>query len=552
MNKRFALFITVLMAVMILFSACNNKKAASASSGSRDFVPVPEGDWKTPYKDTVHITAVAGIGNDWVFEGGDTMHNQPWTRAWQDQLNIKVTWDWLTTTDAEYVNRVNMTIASGTMPDIMRVNYIQFQQLMDSGQLMDITDYYNKNISQRVRDYEKTDPDTIKTVSKDGRIYGIPNYYYGVIDAPKLLWVRKDWYEAAGSPQIRTVQQLENLARQFMQRYGGYGINIENSLEWLFFTGPMFNVYLGNPRDSRYFWYPDATGRIKAGIAHPEFKTALEYWARWYRDGIISRDFASIDDMRAHEDIINGRVGIQPWWQWQGWMNGPNLVAVQGEDSYMIPLPLPTVSGSQVMGQVDFPNYWIHVVSKNAKNPAALMKLFSFTDYIMFDPNTVLTETQFRAFTDGQREHAHGAFGIIDPMADMLQYQNVSEALRTGDTSKLFTAGMQKKYSDSVEWIKNRNPGGLGAYLQQGRLEGSSYSHNKFLVDNDYLVRTSMWGPPPVEFNQTANTGDIIAVGVMQIVLGNQPVSYFDTVLNEWYAAGGRLMEDAVNRYYGN
>jgi len=38
----------------------------------------------------------------------------------------------------------------------------------------------------------------------------------------------------------------------------------------------------------------------------------------------------------------------------------------------------------------------------------------------------------------------------------------------------------------------------------------------------------------------------------MQIVLGNQPVSYFDTVLAEWYAAGGRLMEDAVNRYYGN
>ena len=42
-------------------------------------------------------------------------------------------------------------------------------------------------------DYEKTDP-TIKQSTVDGRIYGIPAYY-GIIDQPKDLWIRKDWYE---------------------------------------------------------------------------------------------------------------------------------------------------------------------------------------------------------------------------------------------------------------------------------------------------------------------------------------------------------------------
>ncbi|MCL2703329.1 MAG: extracellular solute-binding protein [Defluviitaleaceae bacterium] len=552
MSKSFKRFVALLIAAMMLFAACATDGAAPEVTGTRDFVPVPAGDWNVPYETTVHVTSVANMGNDWVFETGDSMHNQPWTRAWKEDLNIEVTWDWLTTGDAEYITRLNMAIASGTLPDVFRVNYLQFLQLMEADLLMDITEYYENNLSQRIRDYELTDPDTIKTVSRDGRIYGVPQYYYGVIDAPRLIWVRKDWYEAAGSPEMNTVAQFEELAKGFMAEYGGYGMATCNTLEFLFFTGPMFGVYLGNPQLSEYFWYPDETGRIKAGVTHPEFRTALEYWAKWYQEGIISPDFASIDNNRMHEDVVNGRTGIQPFWQWHGWMNGPNLVAVHNEDAYMIPLPFPTVDGSQVLGQVVFPNVYITVVNKDAQNPAAAMKLLSYTDYIMFDPNTVLTEEQFRGFTDGQREHACGPFGIIDPMADMLQYQNVSHALHTGDTSQLFTSGMQKKHGDSLDWIENRNPAGLGAYLQQGRHEGCSYYHNKFLVDNNFLIRTSMWGPPPLDFHQTANTGDIIAMGVMEIILGSQPVEFFDTVLAEWYANGGQILEDSVNAEYGN
>jgi putative aldouronate transport system substrate-binding protein len=315
-------------------------------------------------------------------------------------------------------------------------------------------------------------------------------------------------------------------------------------------TGPMFGVYLGNVTENQYFWYADDSGRIKAGISHPEFTTALTYWAKWYQEGIISADFTSMDDNKAHEDIVNGKSGIQPFWQWQGWMNGPNLVAAQGENSYMIPIPFPTLDGSQVIGQVDFPNARIIVVNKNCENPAAVMKLLSYTDYIMFDPDTVLTDEQFRGFTDGQREHASGTFSIIDPQADMLQFTNVLHALKTGDTSELFTAGMQKKYSDSVDWIENKNPGGLGAYLQQG-FEGCAYYHNKFLVDNDFLKRTDKWGPIPEAFNQTANTGDVIAMGVMQIINGTRPVSDYAEILDAWYAGGGYIMEEAINAEYG-
>lgn len=551
MSKVVRQLISVLVVATMLLTLVP-AMAEQAVTGTREALPIPEGDWMTPYPTLVNITTVKGQGMDVVFENGDTQADNPWTRAWKEKLGIEVTYDWVDEGNTQYDTKLNMTIASGNLPDVFKCNYVQFRQLMDAGLLMDITDYYYNNTSQRIRDYEKTDPDTIKLSTVDGRIYGIPEYYYGIIDQPKDLWVRKDWYEAAGSPPLKTVEDFENLAKKFMEEHGGYGLAIENKLENLFMTGPMFGVYLGNPMNynAQYFWYKDETGRIKAGIAHKEFKTALTYWAKWYQEGIISPDFANVDTNKMIQDIVNGKVGMQPHYQWQGWHVGPNLVAVQGNDSYFIPFPFPTIDGSQVLGQVGFPNNRVIVVSKTCKNPAAVMKLISFTDYVMFDPNTVLTEEEFKGFTDGQREHVPGSVEIIDPQADMIQFEHVLAALKTGDTSQLFTAGMKKKYGDSISWINDKNSGGLGAYLQQG-FDGCSYYNSKFLIDNNFLKKTDMWGPPPVEFDKTVNCMDIILNGVMEIIMGVQPVDYYDQVLAEWYAQGGQIMEDAVNAQYG-
>ena len=551
MNKAFRQVVSVLLAVMMMLSLMP-AMAEQAATGTREAQPIPEGDWKAPYPTVVNITTVKGTGMDQVFENGDDQRNNPWTRAWKDQLGIEVTYDWIDEGNTQYPTKLNMTIASGSLPDVFKCNYVQFRQLMQADLLMDITEYYNNNTSQRIRDYEKTDPDTIKLTTVDGRIYGIPAYYYGIIDQPKDLWVRKDWYEAAGSPPLKTVEDFENLAKKFIEEHGGYGLAIENKLENLFMTGPMFGVYLGNPANAnaQYFWYEDETGRIKAGIAHKEFKTALTYWAKWYQDGIISPDFANFDVNKMIQDIVNGKVGTQPHYQWQGWHVGPNLVAAQGNDAYFIPFAFPTLDGSQVLGQVGFPNNDIIVVSKTCTNPAAVMKLLSFTDYIMFDPNPKLTEEEFKGFTDGQREHVPGSVEIIDPMADMIQFEHVLNALKTGDTSDLFTAGMKKKYGDSISWLNEKNAGGLGAYLQQG-FEGCSYYNSKFLIDNNFLKKTDVWGPPPVEFDKTVNTIDIILNGVMEIIMGVQPVDYYDQVLADWYAQGGQIMEDAVNTQYG-
>lgn len=527
-------------------------EVGEAGSGSREFQQVPEGDWNQPYETMVNIKTAKVAGLDQTFETGDDQTNNPWTRAWKQDLGIEVTYDWVDSEQAMYDTKLNMAIASKTMPDVFKCNYIQYRQLMQAGLIQDLTDAYNNYTSQRIRDYEKTDPDTIKLSSKDGKIYGIPGYYYGIIDGPRDLWVRKDWYEAAGSPQLKTITDFENLAKKFISEHNGYGLAVSNTLDELFMTGPMFNVYLGTPSVGTYFWYKDSTGRVKAGISQPEMKTALATWAKWYQEGILSLDFGNIDSNKMNEDVVNGKAGFQPYYQWQGWLNGPNLVAAQGSnDAYMIPLPFPTIDGSQVQGQVGFPNGSVIVVNKDCQNIAAVMKLLSYTDYVIFDPNTVLTDEQFRGFTDGQREHVPGSLEMIDPMADMIQFENVLAALKTGDTSQLLTAGMKKKYGDSINWLNNQDTGGLGAYCQQG-FDGCAYDNSKKLIDSNNIIKTLMWGPAPEEFDSTVNTIDIVLHGITEIIMGTKPVDYYDQVLADWYDGGGTILEDAANKYYGN
>jgi len=549
------LLLTLLLALVVA-AGCSNDDTGS----TRDFVEVPAGPWYTPFEQTVNITAVRDVTPGLLFDGDDTLDYNPWTRAFRDRLNIEVEYTWTMPAGAEYTDRLNMAIASGEIPDVVDVGFIHFRQLLEAGLIQDLTHAYNNYTSDRIRSFSDRSPGTLDAVSVDGRIMGIPNYYFGVIDQPRMMWLRNDWYQewrAGGGPELLTVAQFEDFMRWTMDEKGAeYGIAIENMLTWLFHTGPMFGVYLSNPGGGfgagSHFWYPDATGRLIPGEAHPEFMTALTYWARWFEEGFISSDFAAIDPARGEEDIVAGRVGTQPWLQWNGWVNSPHLVALWGEEAYQIPIPFPTLPDVRLMGQANFASGTITVVHRDFQNPAALMKMISLADDILFCFDSELTPEEFHDFTAGRREWAPVPFRITDPQTDILQYQHVVEALRTGDTSRLYTAGMQLKHNESRDWMDERDPSGLGSYLQMGRIAGSAYSANWALIERGDLIRNSLWGPSPVEFDNIINPSDIILTGVTQIIIGVRPVSDWPSILEEWYAAGGRAAEDAVNLHFGN
>ena len=77
--------IGALVIVLLLVTAC----AGGDSAATRDFVEPPSGEWDAPYDKPVQILAVAPQGSNWYFRDGDDISNNPWTRLYKEELNIR-------------------------------------------------------------------------------------------------------------------------------------------------------------------------------------------------------------------------------------------------------------------------------------------------------------------------------------------------------------------------------------------------------------------------------------------------------------------------------
>ena len=522
----------------------------------RAFQPVPDGPWYTPFPEPVILTAATSQSAGWDFPDGDDMRYNVWTRAMRDYLNVHVEFEILELLD--YVLALNLAIAAGTLPDVFYIPLgapLMFRQLQEDGQLLDITHAYQNYASQRIRDRELVDPTAIQGYIVDGRLYAMPRYHFGTISIPWHLWVRKDWYEAEGSPEIRTVADLEALAHAFINNHGAhFGIAIDNNLQLLFRLATMFGAYVGDVHDSNYFWTPDATGRLRPGIAHPEFMDALETWQRWFAEGILSPEFMAHGLWaETNESVVNGLVGIQPFFNWWGFANGATIVNLQGEDAYFIPLHIPTVDGSRpARAQINFPNAGRIAANVNMQNPGAWMKVLSLIDDIKFNPDHGRPEEVVLEFMALNQASMGAVFDIIDPMADPNELIFITRALETGDASILFTAGQINKHHNILRWLNYRYPAyTVAPYLQLG-FPGSAYSRTMHLFDNNWVVYNGLWGAAPPEFDAAGLTGDMIIEEATLIIMGVNPVSHWTTVLENWYAQGGQIKEDAVNLHFGN
>ena len=522
----------------------------------RAFQPVPDGPWYTPFPEPVIITAGTSQGAAWSFPEGDSMRYSVWTRAFRDTLNVYVEFEILEMLD--YVLALNLAVAADNLPDVFYIPQGAqrlFGQLHADGRLLDITDAYLNYTSQRIRDRELIDPDAIVPYTINGRIYALPRYHFGTISQPWHMWVRKDWYEAEGSPEIRTVADLENLAHAFMTNHGAqFGLSIDNNLQILFRTAPMFGAYVGDVHHSHYFWTPDETGRLRPCIATPEFMVALENWQRWFAEGLLSPEFVAKGMMEeANEDVVNGLVGIHPWMNWWGTANGANIVQLQHNDAYFIPLNMPTVDGARpARAQLNFPNIGRIAASSTMQNPGAWMKVLSLTDHIRFSPYHGMTPDEILDFF--AQTHPSGAghvFDIVDPMADENELIFITRALETGDPSILFAAGQVRKHNDIVNWLNHRYPpSSVAPFLQLG-FPGSAYRRTMHLFDNNWVVQNGMWGAAPLEFDAAGLTGDMIIEEATLVIMGVNPVSHWYTVIENWYALGGQIKEDAVNLHFG-
>lgn len=143
------------------------------------------------------------------------------------------------------------------------------------------------------------------------------------------------------------------------------------------------------------------------------------------------------------------------------------------------------------------------------------------------------------------------ALRVINPNTDYNLFNGVKEALAEGEDTDVTDLGSGAvKYNNCVKWIQSKDANAIGDWSQMGNTK-SAYSISKEMIDNDAIVKNVIWGNKPETLLSSGSTlDDILLEGFTKIIVGEQPIDYFDTLVEEWNKAGGEKATQEVNEMY--
>lgn len=409
-------YIQILLAgMLIVLTACSNsssskelpKSTEETQTGTVQKEADPFGKSEEPI--TIKIGKEIDA-SDKSLPAGDSPENNQYTRYVKEQLNIDTKIVWQAAAGKDFEQKINLSIASNDLPDAMVVKETQFRQMVKSGQLEDLTEVYNKYASPTIKGIiETTNGLALKSVTVDGKMYALPNVTPEA-DMVHYMWIRKDWLDKLGLQPPKTIDELEKVAKAFVEQDpDGNG-----KADTVAITGPQLggniNADFINPNSNNYgfdpifaafhsypgFWLKDSSGKTTYGSIQPETKQALSKLRDFYTKGLIDKEMSIRKN--AQELIKNGTSGIYfgVWWSGgygplaDAYQNNPNA----NWQAYAVPLDM----DGEFSPHMGNPSNQYLVVRKGYEHPEAAIKMQNllYRDESKFDVNVAISNYPLR------------------------------------------------------------------------------------------------------------------------------------------------------------
>lgn len=267
---------------------------------------------------------------------------------------------------------------SNDMPDIMERVWTDMpggpEKLIDDGVLADLTPYI-ENVSPNLKKLLSENPDwALQIMTDKGKYFEYPFIRSDEKLATFMTYIiRKDLLDKAGLKIPETLEEWEKALYAFKDM----GIETPLSLRLGLAQFTKFSPFTGVFGIGSSFYQID--GKVKFGPYEPEFADYVKLLHKWYRDGILDKEFADEDSKRRAAMVINGKNGAVDATVGGEFGNYLNTILPESNIRYVATkIPVRNAGDAAMFAQKDWPVRDCAGISGSSKNKELAVRFLDF------------------------------------------------------------------------------------------------------------------------------------------------------------------------------
>ena len=548
----------ILLLTLALLIALSGTALASKSQLAGNLGDFSASSWGNlePYAEPITMTIGIPVDLSKAFPEGDSYENNVWSRAYEEELGIKLE---LAFTAANTDDKINTLIATGDIPDLLCVNSAQLKMLSNSGLIRDdLYDVYMANAGEGMRTIiEGVGGDAaIPSATYDGKMMAIPILNTSPGEEVPVLWLRTDWMQKLGLEDPQNWDDLYKIIDAFVhQDPDGNGVDDTIGLTFskdlwnsnVQMDG-LFNVFGSYPKKNFWVDDPNEEGKVIFGAFADETKAALEVVSKMYADGLIDAEFAVNDNSAAVQQVASGKCGVVIGAVWD---TNSVLYTSNDEDpnADWHALPMVGLDGPTTKVTGNYPIIRYMVFNKDFEHPEAVIKMINLQFKKCFSDDST-QEIYDTYIEDASGNSGFAAFqiypwGIFLPAVknEMAADEIVNMGLSSDEVdiwAKPFAKYVEGYANgDASLWRWYRFFGPDGGHLITGR----------YIADDLYYMNR-YYGPTTDTMAESMSLiDDLVNEMFTKIIMGEETVDAFDTYKAQAEALGLTDMTEEANAW---
>ncbi|MGN1059560.1 MAG: extracellular solute-binding protein [Clostridia bacterium] len=409
--KRVWRHIALAAALTLCLSGCGGKTSNKATGGE---LTAPQlGDtYPVKTEETLTMWADAPVHASYA-----SYKDQPFYQDLMKNTGINV--DFRFPPQGQGQEAFNLLIASGNLPDVILYHWIHAsggpQKFLDEKYIIPLNDVF-KAYSPNITKYLAEHPDADRMIKTDNGQY----YCYPFLRGDDWLTVytgpvvRQDLLEKYNIKEPVTLDDWHAMLTTFKDNGVKIPLTLVNN-----------SYYLASGVNGYYRFYIDGSN-VKYGPIEESWKDYINVMNRWYNEGLIDKDYGSLDSTVLNQKMASGDVGATlgsgsqiGTWMSSGTKNDPayNLKGIK--------YPVPQAGMQPEFGQKDniYPGYGCAAITTSCKNLELAAK---FLDYFYTEEGQLFsnfgTEGVSYEMKDGQPVFTQAVFDDNGAAANIGKY----------------------------------------------------------------------------------------------------------------------------------